>query len=73
MRKPDYWEAQEIQEQYAAWLESQPSKEDQQRITRLKAAVEKARGDSPEEIAASINFLNKASAFLLKKGNEDGR
>lgn len=37
---------------------------DDQRISRLAAAVKQARGDSPDEIASSIRFLNKAAAML---------
>lgn len=37
---------------------------EEQQISRLAAAIKKARGGGPEEIESSIRFLNKASHVL---------
>jgi hypothetical protein len=71
MRKPDYWEPQEVQEQYAEWLKTQPPEPEPPPLDPIAKAVVKARGDilTEEDMAASIGFLNRMAAKIKRLGN----
>lgn len=66
MIKPEYWESQEAQEQYADWLKCQPPAPESEPKSRLTLAVAKARGDilTDEDMYSSIRFLNRAANFV---------
>lgn len=73
MRQPDYWESQELQEQYEEWAKSHPDEVVNETRTPLAAAVSKARGDilTDADMKANIDFLNKKAA-QIKSGVAEG-
>lgn len=67
MNKPEYWEPDEVHEQYEEWLRQHPEPEPEP-LSPLQTAIARARGEvlTDEDMKKSIDFLNRKAAEIKK-------